>query len=208
MPAGIETAEVLGFALTAFVIELTPGPNMAWLAILTIDKGRRAGAAAVAGVSLGLAIIGVAAAFGLATLLEGAPVLTKALGWAGALYLLWLAWDGWRDSDTPIDRGAAAADLPEAFRRGLVTNLLNPKAAIFYLTVLPNFLGQAEGSLKATLFLTAVYVAVATLVHLGIVFATSFARHWLLDPSRERLIRRGLSALLGLVALWFLWGAI
>jgi threonine/homoserine/homoserine lactone efflux protein len=90
------------------------------------------------------------------------------------------------------------------FQRGLVTNLLNPKAAVFYVSVLSAFL-PANALLGQTLLLTAVYVAVATAVHAAIVTLAGFAEPFLNNPAREKAARRVLSALLGVVALWFAW---
>ena len=202
--SGIPVETVLAFALTATIIELTPGPNMVWLAIVSATEGRRPGYAAVAGVSLGLAIVGLAAAFGLPTVIGASPPLFQALRWGGVLYLLWLAWDGWRDSGgaegTPTD-----APLALYFRHGLITNLLNPKAAVFYVAVLPGFLATEGPLLRGTLTLSFVYVAVATLVHAMIVTAAGSVRFWLDNPVRERRIRRTLSITLAVVALWFAW---
>lgn len=199
----MQGAAVVGFALAALIVELTPGPNMAWLAITAATEGRRTGLAAVAGVALGLALVGVAAALGAAALVLASPALWQAMRWTGAAWLLWLAWDGWRAA------GAADATVPprapspgRAFRRGLATNLLNPKAAVFYLAVLPGFLAQGAGP-RAALALTATYVAVATAVHAGIVLLAGTARRWLTDPRRERRLRRALSLALAGVAVWF-----
>ncbi|HQU69290.1 MAG TPA: LysE family translocator [Albidovulum sp.] len=202
LPAGLPA-----FVLTATLIELTPGPNMAWLALVAATEGRRPGYAAVAGVALGLALIGIAAAFGLAALIAATPALYQALRWGGVLYLIWLAWDGWRDAGDGAGSGDGDITLARAFRRGLVTNLLNPKAAIFYVAVLPGFTDPGAPVLGETLILTAAYVAVATLIHAGIVTLAGSANALLGDPGRSRMIRRALSASLALVALWFFWSS-
>ncbi|MGL5010530.1 MAG: LysE family translocator, partial [Paracoccaceae bacterium] len=87
----MDLTAITAFTVAAVAIELTPGPNMVWLAIVAATDGRRAGYAAVAGVALGLAVIGVAAAYGLAALVAGSPVAYQVLRWAGVAYLLWLA---------------------------------------------------------------------------------------------------------------------
>ena len=84
---------LLAFILTCLVIELTPGPNMAYLALLSASIGRRAGFAATLGVALGLLIVGLAAALGLAAVIANSRLLYEALRWAGVLYLFWLAWE-------------------------------------------------------------------------------------------------------------------
>src|SRR5262245_26306480 len=110
---------------------------MAYLAALSLSRGWRAGLAAVAGVALGLAAVGAAAALGLAAAIENSTLLYETLRWGGVAYLLWLAWDAWSTADdiTPDD-GAGEDVQISAFRRGLITNLLNPKAAVFYVAIL------------------------------------------------------------------------
>ena len=205
-PFGLSLQTLLAFVLTSALIEMTPGPNMTWLAIVAVTEGRKPGFAAVAGVALGLAGIGLAAALGLAALIAASPLSYQFLRWAGVLYLLWLAWDGWRGPGGTADGpDADAMRLAIQFRRGLITNLLNPKAAVFYVAVLPGFLDPVAPVLGATLTLTLIYVAVATAIHAGIVAAAGTARSWLEHPAREQAVRRVLSAGLALVALWFAW---
>lgn len=121
---------VLSFAFASLIIELTPGPNMTYLALVAASDGRRAGFATVAGVALGLATIGLAAAFGVAQLVSASPIAYEILRWAGVLFLLYLAWDGWRGEGDVV--AVASNSDGRYFRRGLITNLLNPKAAVFY----------------------------------------------------------------------------
>lgn len=194
---------ILSFALTSAVIEMTPGPNMAYLAIVAATEGRRPGYAAVMGVALGLATIGLIAALGLAAAIAATPLAYQSLRWAGVAYLLWLAWDAWREPVGAHDLAAPGSSLWRYFQRGLITNLLNPKAAAFFVSVLPMFVPTGGAVLQPTLVLTAIYVLVATLIHLGIVTAAGTARHWLTDPVWERKARRALALALGLVALWF-----
>ena len=88
---------LLAFALTALIIEITPGPNMTYLAALSLSNGARTGFAAVAGIALGLLTYGVIAAFGLAAVIDNSPLLYGLLRWGGVIYLLWLAWESWTE---------------------------------------------------------------------------------------------------------------
>jgi threonine/homoserine/homoserine lactone efflux protein len=197
------TSSILSFALASFLIELTPGPNMTYLAIVSASEGRRAGFATVAGVALGLAIIGAAGALGATALIEASDLAWETLRWAGIGFLLYLAWDGWRDGTANDDTDDLSRSHAKHFSRGLITNLLNPKAAAFYVTVLPTFVDRALPVAPQTAILTAVYVAVATAIHALIVVLAGSLRPLLTDPRRERIVRRVLSALLALVAVWF-----
>ena len=199
------TPILLEFTLTALLIELTPGPNMAYLAALSLAEGRRVGFAAVAGVALGLAIVGLLAALGLAALLEATPWAYQLLRYGGALFLLYLAWEGWKGSDGDMMQ---AMGRRAAFGRALLTNLLNPKAALFYVAVLPLFLPRESGGLIGpSLILAAIYVGVATLIHVLIVLFADALRPYLVSGRREKMTRRVLSASLALVAVWFFVGS-
>ena len=202
---GLTAASLALFTASAVVIELTPGPNMAYLALVGATDGRRAGYAAVAGVALGLAVVGLAAAAGLAAVITASPLLYQALRWGGVAYLLWLAWDGWRDAAEAIAHAPTGSSLARYFRRGLVTNLLNPKAAVFYIAVLPGFVDPADAVMPQTVVLSLTYVAVATLIHAAIVTLAGLARPLLEDPRRSRIIRRALALALAGIALWFAW---
>src|SRR3954464_8456556 len=91
----------VAFVLTSLIIEMTPGPNMAYLAVLGASRGRIAGFSAVLGVALGLALLGIAVGLGGGSLVLNNPVAYESLRWAGALYLCWLAFDSWHDARRP-----------------------------------------------------------------------------------------------------------
>jgi threonine/homoserine/homoserine lactone efflux protein len=196
---------LLAFILTCLVIELTPGPNMAYLAVLSASTGRRAGFAATLGVALGLLIVGLAAALGLAAVIAGSRLAYEVLRWAGVLYLFWLAWEGWRGEEggSPGKTTLAPEDS-KYFLRGLATNLLNPKAGIFFVAILPTFVDESRPLIAQTITLSATYVAVATVVHSAIVLLADAARPWLEDRERSAIIRRLLSLLLVAIAIWLL----
>jgi threonine/homoserine/homoserine lactone efflux protein len=188
------------FVLASTLIELTPGPNMGYLAIVALTQGRKAGYAAVAGVCLGLSLIGLAAAYGVAALIQQSDLIYNGLRYAGIAFLLWLAWEGWRGGG-PEEDGTVGAGAQ--FLRGLTNNVLNPKAAVFYVAVLPEFVDASRPLLPQTLLLTAVYVAIATLIHALIVTLAGSLRPWITGGPREVLVRRVLSLSLAVFAVWF-----
>jgi threonine/homoserine/homoserine lactone efflux protein len=201
--AAISPEVFASFALASFLIELTPGPNMTYLALVSAQDGRRAGFATVAGVALGLAIVGAIAGLGVAELIQASTVAYEILRWAGVLFLLYLAWEGWSSGTDVVSAGNTVEG--RYFLRGLVTNLLNPKAAVFYVAVLPTFIEAGNPVLIQTMVLTILYVGVATLVHAIIVTLAGTLEPFLNDARRERIARRALSTLLAVVALWFAW---
>lgn len=196
--------DIVGFALAVLLIELTPGPNMAWLAGLAATEGRRGGLAAVAGVALGLLANGVLAALGLAAVLQAAPQLWNILRFAGAAMMLWLAVEAWRGTGDGSRSTRAGSSSRRAFTTGALINLLNPKAYIFFLVVAPQFLNGEALGIRNALILSLISVAIATSIHLSIVIAGSKAHHWLSDPGRTKIVRRVFAAIMLAVAASFL----
>ena len=130
------------FLLASLLIELTPGPNMTYLALVSASEGRKAGFAMVAGIALGLATIVLVAAFGVTEIIRSSPAIYEAMRWAGVGFLLYLAWEGWTGGGE--EAGTTGHTNGRYFVRGLVTNLLNPKAGIFYVSVLPTFIAPEQ----------------------------------------------------------------
>jgi threonine/homoserine/homoserine lactone efflux protein len=192
------------FLVTAVLIELTPGPNMAWLALTSASEGKRSGFAAVAGIALGLAILVGTSAIGLAALATRSPTLFSLLRYAGVAYLLWLAWTTWSGKDETTPDSISKKALGAWFRHGLLLNLLNPKAAVFFITVLPNYITQSAPVAPQTALLSASYVAIATFVHLVIVALAAQAHGWISAGNRKRIVRRVFAVLLAGIAIWFL----
>ena len=156
---------------------------------------------------MGLLLVGIAAALGLAAAISSSRFLYEALRWGGVVYLLWLAWDGWRDNRETLPSRIDDSTLDSAyFMRGLATNILNPKAAVFYVAVLPTFVEPVRPILSQTMLLSIIYVMIATAMHTVIVLLAGAARPLLEDPDRSRIARRALSLALALIAVWFAFG--
>lgn len=134
------------FLAAAAILVLTPGPDMAYVATRTLGAGRAVGFAAVAGIQTGGLVHAGLAILGVSAVLTVSALAFTAMKLAGAAYLLWIAVQMWRE------RGAigAAAGGPavrprRAFAEGALTNILNPKVALFYLALLPQFVDPARG---------------------------------------------------------------
>lgn len=195
---------LLGFLLTALIVEITPGPNMVWLGLLSATEGWRTGLAAVAGITLGLALQGALAVAGINAVFQSLPLAYQGLRWAGVGYLLWLAWQSWQDAGNPGHHQPGGGESPaQAFRSGLATNLLNPKAALFYLAMLPGFLPRTSGAAEMSL-LVLVYLAVASGVHLVICLAAAQGRRLAENPIASARLHRVQAGALVLVAVWVL----
>lgn len=161
-------AHLLMFALVALGMVLTPGPNMIYLISRSICQGRRAGLISLGGVALGLVFYMLCAAFGITAFIFAVPYAYDALRVGGALYLLYLAWQAVK----PGGRSAfAVRDLPvdtprKLFSMGFITNLANPKIAIMYLSLLPQFITPGHGSvLTQSLALGGVQISISLAVN-------------------------------------------
>jgi threonine/homoserine/homoserine lactone efflux protein len=188
------------YLFAMIIIELTPGPNMGWLTALSAQHGLRVGLVAVAGVTLGLAIQMLAAATGLSALISGFPILYEALRWAGVAFMIWLAWLAFSENRAPVPD----PDLNEkSFRRGLVANLLNPKALVFYFVVIGQFTNPELGALWwQVILLGSMHLMIAVTVHVLIISAGASLGQ-AIDEWRTSLPARLFFALsLLIVALW------
>ena len=177
---------LLLFVLASVLLVLTPGPNLLYLISRTLAQGRAAGLVSLAGTTTGLGVHVLAAALGLSAVFVAIPVAYDAVRWAGAAYLLWLAWDSVR---APADGAGAGIfaprTLPEAapgrlFRMGLFTSILNPKVALFYLALFPQFVEPARGAvLTQSLVLGAVQIVIAVIGDSLVVLAAARVARWL-----------------------------
>jgi threonine/homoserine/homoserine lactone efflux protein len=168
-----ELSSLLGFALVSLGIVLTPGPNMIYLISRSITQGPNAGLVSLGGVALGFVFYMLCAAFGITALLFAVPLAYDALRLAGTAYLLWLAWQALKPNGrSPFQVRKVAIDSSrKLFVMGLVTNLLNPKAAMLYLALLPQFIDPAQGhvltqSLALGFTQIAISISVNTLIAL------------------------------------------
>jgi len=159
----------------------SPGPNMIYLISRSITQGRMAGFISLLGIMLGFIIYIIATMFGLTALFLAVPSLYEAVKWAGAAYLLWLAWNSIKPGATSIMEPRTIAIEPpqKLFLMGLMTNLLNPKIAILYVSLLPQFEDPEKGSLllQGTV-LGFTQITVSFIVNLLIVFTASRVAKW------------------------------
>ena len=175
---------------------------MAYLAVLGASRGRLAGFSAVLGVALGLALLGIAVGLGGGSLVLNSYVVYESLRWAGALYLCWLAFDSWREARRPIEAVTVNSSHFIHFRRGFVTNLLNPKAALFFIAVLPEFIHGAAPLARQLAILVSIYVGIATLVHGLIVVLAGRLQAFFAESHRREMAGNIFAALLLAIAAW------
>ncbi|MCA1299891.1 LysE family translocator [Stappia indica] len=160
----------LEFLITALVVVLIPGTGVLYTLATGLAFGRRHGVAAAFGCTLGILPAILASMLGLAALLHTSALLFQALKYAGAAYLLYLAWQTLRDSG-PLRLGAAAGDAPglaAVVRTGALINVLNPKLSVFFLAFLPQFVDAGRpGTSLEMLRLGGVFMALTFVVFAG-----------------------------------------
>ncbi|HEU5133938.1 MAG TPA: LysE family translocator [Steroidobacteraceae bacterium] len=178
MPAN----ELLLFALASFIMVLTPGPNMIYLVSRSLCQGRNAAVISLFGVATGFLLHMFAAAAGLTAMFMAIPLAYEILKWLGAAYLLWLAWQAVRPGarSSPFDARTLPADSPaRLFVMGFFTNALNPKIAVFYLAVFPQFIRPEHGSVLAqSVQLGVVQIAISFSVNLALILSAARLAAW------------------------------
>src|SRR3954447_18729480 len=188
-------SSLLAFALVSLGMVLTPGPNMIYLISRSITQGHAAGLVSLGGVAVGFVFYMLAAAFGITALLFAVPFAYDALRFAGAAYLLYLAWQAVKPGGrSPFQVRKLAIDSPrKLFTMGFVTNLLNPKIAMLYLALLPQFIDPAAGSVLAqSLVLGAIQTAISVSVNAIIALAAGSIALFLANRPSWMLVQRWL----------------
>ena len=190
-----DTTAWIGFALIALGMVLTPGPNMIYLVSRSISQGPVAGLISLGGVALGFVFWILAAAFGITALLIAVPYAYDALRLAGAAYLAWLAWQALKPGGrSPFQARQLPKDSPRRLvAMGLMTNLLNPKVAMVYLALLPQFIDPERGSVLSQLLVLGVtQVSISVTVNSMIALAAGGISIFLASNPAWILIQRWL----------------
>ena len=147
----ISLGTFVAFGIVSLGMVCSPGPNMIYIISRSITQGRRAGVISLLGVVLGFIVYLIASMLGLIAVFNTVPAVYSAMKWAGAVYLLWLAWKAIKPGSVPLFEPVL---LPEEspkklFMMGFLTNLLNPKIAVLYISLLPQFQNPENGSMLA-----------------------------------------------------------
>jgi threonine/homoserine/homoserine lactone efflux protein len=191
-------ARFLAFAGIALMLTITPGADMALVAKNSWNSDRRSPFATILGICCGCLVHATASALGLSVVVSRSQLVFQTMKWAGAGYLVVLGIQALRraaqNRAAPVGTASPRHNLPwSGFAEGLLTNLLNPKVALFYLTFLPQFIAPGDPVLRLSLLLASVHVA------MGLVWLAIYARALRrLDRALKRsAIRRSLEALTG-----------
>lgn len=171
----IDPSTLALFTLACLALTATPGPDMLLIASRSISQGRASGFATLAGIQIGTYCHALAAALGLSQLFLVVPLAYDVVRYAGAAYLLYLAWKTIRSAGTTLapTAGLQRHSVGAVFRQGLVTNLLNPKMALFVLALFPQFVRPDAGSVALQIMMLATVLNLIGIVVNGAVIVTA-----------------------------------
>lgn len=197
----VDPAVLAAFMVASGAIVLSPGPDTILIIRYTMSSGKRIGLATVAGVQLGLIIHTLLAIFGITVLIASSPLLFQGVALAGAGYLAWLGFQGFRQTGLNFSSGAdLTVSAHKAWRDATVSNVLNPKVILLYLALMPNFIDLDKGTTGAQLAeLGTVLIAVNIVWQVGLTLAADKARDWLGTPS----VQKGVSWITGAILIFF-----
>ncbi len=188
----ISLTSFITFAIATLILNLTPGPDMMYIAARSMGQGRRAGVISALGVGAGIFVHTSAAVFGLAAVLRSSPLAFNLVRYAGAGYLIYL---GIRLLVRPGSHRSLEAPAPASsaavFRQGMITNVLNPKVALFFLAFLPQFVSPARGSVAAQMALLGLWFNFSgTLLNLAVAGVAGVAGNLFRSRGRWRIAER------------------
>jgi threonine/homoserine/homoserine lactone efflux protein len=195
------------FLAAGLALNLTPGPDMLYVAARGASEGRPAGIASALGIGAGTLVHIALVAFGLAAVLSAVPVAYTAIRLAGAAYLVYLGARALRGTRTTTTTTLEPASLSAIFRQGVITNVLNPKVALFFLAFLPQFVDPARGNpALQVVMLGLLFDTTGTIVNLVVAVFSSGAARRLRAPGRSSMIMQrltgGIFVALGLRLAW------
>ena len=191
---------LLTFLAASLALNFTPGADMAYVVARSLAQGRKAGVISALAITVGCLVHIGLATLGLAALLAHSPLAFRLLQYAGSAYLLVIAWRLLREGPASGDASLAPAGYRRIFVQGMLTNVLNPKVALFILAFLPQFVDPSRGSPSLQmLFLGALFCVSGTIVNGSIALLTARAGRAVTGSSAAALWLRRISA--GILAL-------
>ncbi len=200
---GFDLALLAAFIGAGLLLNITPGADFVFVSASGISGGAKVGMAAALGINLGIVLHIALAAAGLSTLLIAWPLAYDIIRYAGAAYLVWLAWQAWR-SDGILHEGRAVRHVTRALRRGFLTNVLNPKTALFIFAFIPQFTDPVIGPLwMQIVVLGTIFLSVGLVFSLCLGAAAGMFAHVL--RARTGLLSRLSAIMFGGLAARLVW---
>lgn len=214
MPSFVpELSKLLPFLVAALLLNLTPGADMMYVVTRSVGQGRLAGVCSAFGISAGSLVHTVFAAVGLSALLMQSATAFQVVKYGGAAYLLYLAWKIWRSADSGAQIAQRRpASLAKIIAEGVVTNVLNPKVALFVIAFLPQFVDPGSGAVAGQiLFLGCIFNLGGTIINVAVALLFGWARRLIVRESQSpgrlaRTIQRTSAAVLAAMGIFFATG--
>lgn len=190
----LSSSALAAFIVAGIVLAVTPGPGVVYLVTRTLSQGRKAGLVSIGGIALGDLGNAVAASVGLAAMLAASEVAYIAVKFAGAAYLIFLGVKALRSSASP--EAPVRDDRPSSrlFRDAFFVALLNPKTALFFAALLPQFIDPASSALGQSLMFSGLFVSIALVTDTIYVLSASALAHAITERSRWRPYGKYISA--------------
>jgi threonine/homoserine/homoserine lactone efflux protein len=194
----VDIALFWSFLGAAVILTIMPGPDNMFVLAQSIAQGRHAGIATTFGICTGLCVHIAAATLGISAVIYRSAVAFAVVKYAGAAYLLYLAWKSFRAKDTEFAAGQQPIrQLKELYKRGIVMSALNPKLSLFFLALLPQFVNPDVGSVTVQmLVLGLTFIVQAFIIFSAISFFAGKVRDFLI---RKRRIGRILNYVQGAI---------
>jgi len=190
-----ETSTLLTFFVASAAIILIPGPAQAMVLARTLSQGRRAGLLTAVGLNVGTIVHAIAAGLGVSAVLATSALAFSAVKYVGAAYLIYLGVQAWREGERSSDPPAAADQ--QALARAVVTGILNPKVALFFLAFLPQFVDVSRGSVLLQCIVLGMLLATLDVVYeAGLVVLAARMADGLRYPRVQQWRSRGTGAVL------------
>jgi len=176
-----DSNSLLVFIAAGLLLNVTPGPDVLYIVGRSIGQGRLAGLVSVLGISTGCLFHVASAALGLSALMIALPLAYDAVRYAGAAYLVWLGVRAIASKSSPLQVQRVEPErLAQVFRQGVLTNMLNPKVALFFLAFLPQFTDPTRGPVPLQIALLGlIFIGNGTVVCLIYALAASWLGEWL-----------------------------
>jgi len=206
----IDLTTLILFSIATITIVIIPGPNLIYIFSRSVGQRRTVGVMSVLGVDTGFLIHIAAMIIGLSALIMSSALIFNVIKYVGAVYLIYLGIQTLRgstehflDQDSLYHHGNGKKDLTQIFYQGTLTNVLNPKSAIFFLSFFPQFLNPATGRIyEQILILGGIFIFIASSIHLGLALFSSLAGDWLTHQKKfwqvQKLFTGGLLVWFGI----------
>lgn len=200
----MEITKIMYFITASVMLTLAPGPDIIFVIIQSISQGKKAGIATALGLCTGILVHTTAAALGISIIIHQSAIAFKAIKYAGAVYLLYLAFKAYKEKDETISiQSIKNKNTINLYKRGIFMNILNPKVSIFFLAFLPQFVTYETGNVSIQMIVLGIIFMIQAIVIFSIiaVFSGAFGNKLLNNPKLVEKINLVKAAVFGIIGI-------